>query len=178
VDRAIGFTGRRPNRLGGYGKTSNPYYSWVVEQIGDVIERSYAQGFRRYISGMALGFDKWVAQEILARYEDHKNIVLVAAVPFPSQPAKWNEHDQEEYYEMLDRAEIQMVGEDPWAIGKLMKRNEWIVDNSEALVACWDEKPDGGTWNCIAYARKQGKPVYVINYLDETCRWMNRLGDM
>lgn len=171
---SVGFTGRRPNRLGGYGRSSNPYYEWVLEQIGDVLGRCYEKGYRRFISGMALGFDFWVAEEVLAWQTDRAtaDIVLVAAVPYPSQPAKWNSHDQQKYDNMLRQAEVHTVSDDPWSAGKLFERNKWIVDNSDVLVACWDGRPDGGTWNCISYARQAGKKIYVIDYEKKETRWI------
>lgn len=171
---SVGFTGRPPNRLGGYGRSSNPYYEWVVEQIGDVLGRTYQKGCRRFISGMALGFDFWVAEEVLAWQNDRatSDVILVAAVAFPSQPSKWNSSDQDKFDDMLRQAEVHTIGGDPYSNGKLFERNRWIVDNSDVLVAGWDERPDGGTWNTVSYARKQGKMIYVINYERKVCKWM------
>lgn len=44
----------------------------------------------------------------------------------------------------------------------MQKRNEWMIDNSDAIIAVWDGTPSG-TANTIEYARKQGKPVLVID---------------
>lgn len=48
-------------------------------------------------------------------------------------------------------------------------RNEWMVDNGDQGLALWNGKESGGTYNCIKYAEKKGKPVVNIwrNY-DQT----------
>lgn len=35
---------------------------------------------------------------------------------------------------------------------KMQRRNAWMVDHCDFLLACWDGSP-GGTGNCMAYAR-------------------------
>jgi hypothetical protein len=37
-----------------------------------------------------------------------------------------------------------------------------MVDNSDAVIAIWDSGPSG-TGNTVEYAKKQGKPVLVID---------------
>lgn len=44
----------------------------------------------------------------------------------------------------------------PWVY---QDRNEWMVDESDEVIAWWDERPGGGTYNCIQYAEKVNKHV-------------------
>ncbi|MBD2505254.1 hypothetical protein H6G83_32420 [Anabaena azotica FACHB-119] len=44
--------------------------------------------------------------------------------------------------------------------GKLMKRNEWMVDQCHRLVALHDGST-GGTGNCVNYAKS--KKVHIVN---------------
>jgi len=46
-----------------------------------------------------------------------------------------------------------------------------MVDNSDATIAVWDGQPSG-TGNTVEYARKQGKPVLVIDPTEKTERWL------
>jgi uncharacterized phage-like protein YoqJ len=34
-------------------------------------------------------------------------------------------------------------------------RNQWMVDHAMVVMAVWDGKQSGGTWNCIQYARQR-----------------------
>ena len=59
----------------------------------------------------------------------------------------------------------------PYAVWKMQKRNEWMVDNCDAVIAVWDGAP-GGTANTVDYARKLGKSVLVIDPVEQTEKWI------
>ena len=105
------------------------------------------------ISGMAQGWDTAVA---LAAIE--LDIPLVTAEPFLGQAAKWPTPAQQLHARILGEARVRYVISDghyaPW---KFQKRNEWMVDRCDRLLALWNGTP-GGTANCMAYADKQQKP--------------------
>lgn len=42
------------------------------------------------------------------------------------------------------------------------KRNEWMVDNSDAGLAFWNGKESGGTYKCLEYAKSKNRPVLNI----------------
>ncbi|MBQ6599911.1 MAG: hypothetical protein IJH79_20370, partial [Lentisphaeria bacterium] len=46
-----------------------------------------------------------------------------------------------------------------------LERNKQIVDRSDILLAVWDGK-SRGTKNTLSYARKAGKPIFLINTVD------------
>lgn len=142
-------TGHRPNKLGGY--------EWNSIQQG-ILERTTEELLRLkpslVVSGMALGFDQILACIAL----EHK-IPLLAAVPFRGQEQAWPEDSQRYYRNILaDAAEVVYVCDGGYAPNKMQRRNEWMVDNCDLLLACWDGSP-GGTGNCIRYATKVGRAM-------------------
>ena len=72
-------------------------------------------------------------------------------------------------FQKADR--IVETSDDPYAAWKMQKRNEWMVDNSGAVIAVWDGTPSG-TANTVKYARKQKKAVLVIDPVKETEAWI------
>lgn len=42
------------------------------------------------------------------------------------------------------------------------KRNRYMVDQADYIIAVWNGKPSG-TGKTLQYAQQQGKPVRVIN---------------
>jgi len=62
----------------------------------------------------------------------------------------------------LDKYKIKGYTEDRYYPAKMQKRNEYMVDNSNIVIAVWDGTK-GGTYNCVKYAEKLGKEVIIIN---------------
>lgn len=112
---------------------------------------------RCVISGMAIGFDTYLAREALAQ-----KIPLVAAVPFSGQEAPWPDNARKEYRRLLSRAtRVQIVEDGGYANWKYHRRNQWMVDNCDILLAAWNGK-SGGTANCVAYARQVRRRIEFL----------------
>ena len=157
TDFVIAVTGHRPDKLGGY-TPNNPMQAWVKAGI-EVAFRTLPP--TKVITGMALGVDQWAAHICLAL-----NIPFVAAIPCDNQERLWPEKAQEEYRHLLRFASrIEYVPGGPYQPWKMQKRNEWMVDNANLVVSVWDQS-DGGTANCVAYARKKGREIFNINPKD------------
>lgn len=149
-------TGHRPDKLGGY-KTPNPLYNKVVKKTFEVLDALKPE---TVISGMALGFDT-----ILFKCALERGIPIIAAVPFDGFSSKWPEATQKEYEALLKRAkEVKYICDPGYATWKMQKRNEWMVDESQLLFGMWDGS-EGGTGNCIAYAKKydDSQEILIIN---------------
>lgn len=111
----------------------------------------------KVITGMAIGFDQLVADVCIKM-----NIPFVAAVPFDGQENMWPEFAKQRFYKLLLQAqEIVVVNDGTYAAWKLLKRNEWIVNNSDALV-CYMVERRTGTKHCVEFAEKKKKSIYNI----------------
>lgn len=107
---------------------------------------------------MALGVDQdfaFVCTEM--------KIPWVAAIPFVGQESQWPRTSQEFYKELLSYAYCTFVvtggGYSPH---KMQRRNQWMVDNCDLLVAVWDGT-NGGTGNCVEYAQSVNREIYRIS---------------
>lgn len=117
------------------------------------------------ISGMALGFDQLAARVCL-----YIGIPLIAAVPAKEQPNRWPEKAVKRYYKILAMAdevvyvdqERKYADESDTFIDKLFKRNKWIVNNSDYVLAYYLDALTGGTVSTMRFAIKQHKPVIVF----------------
>jgi uncharacterized phage-like protein YoqJ len=143
---SICFSGHRPNRLGGFD-VNNPVALWVRDRLRGAIERAVARGIVTFVSGGALGVDQWAADIVieLRREQEkrspigHRTIELIIARPFPSQPKRWPTEARRHYEKILQQADrIVETSNDPYAARKIQKRNEWMVDNTDAVIAVWD----------------------------------------
>ncbi len=150
----VAFTGHRPDKLGGY-KIPNPTYNYVCQQIEKTLIDLKPD---KVISGMALGVDQWAA------YISYKlKIPFLAAVPFEKQDSAWPEKSRNAYKKLLDVAsEIVIVSPGGYARMKMQTRNEWMVNHCDKLIAVWNGS-DGGTGNCVNYAKSINKEIIYIN---------------
>lgn len=115
----------------------------------------YTDGIVSVTGGMADGFDLWAMDE--ARI---LGIPLIAARPWAGHAP--SRQDEELYFRVLEsaikRVDISDTDKFPgnWCY---FKRNEWLVDNCDALLCYWDGDSSGGTHHCRDYAKKKGIPV-------------------
>lgn len=156
-------TGHRPDKLGGYGdgvleRLTLTATKWL-QFIGD-------RAPEKIISGMAQGWDTAVALSAI-----RLGIPLVCAIPFEGFQSRWPTQAQGRFKTILDSAsQVHVVCEGKYAPWKMQKRNEWMVDNSDEILALWDGVSEGGTKNCIDYAIKQDKPIvnlFKLSRIDE-----------
>lgn len=152
----IAFTGHRPNKLGGYklpNPTKDKIQSFLTEIIGNLKPD-------KAISGMALGVDQWAAETCITL-----GIPFIAAIPFIGQDKIWPTHSQIAYKSLLSKAcEEIVVCEGGYLPEKMLKRDCWMVDNCDKLIAVWDGT-NGGTGHTVKYAKDIGKPIERINPL-------------
>lgn len=111
-------------------------------------------------SGMALGWDQAIAYSAILC-----SIPFVAAIPFDGFNSKWDSEQKRLHDQLVGYAYLVHHVCDPGYAGwKMQKRNEWMVDHTVGVLACWDGVKKSGTYNCIKYANKKKKEI--INLFD------------
>lgn len=148
-------TGHRPNKIGGYSMDNLMRLVYIAEKALEDLKP------HEIICGGALGWDTAVAIATIRR-----NIPLTIAVPFEGQDKIWPQESKDRYQKILDKAnEVVLVNEGEFAGWKMQKRNEWMVDNADEILAFFIEGSEGGTRNCIEYALGQRKNIH--NYYED-----------
>lgn len=146
----VAATGHRPDKLGGYSDA-------VLDRLTDlacVYLGRFDPPLDRVISGMAQGWDTAVALAAI-----QCAVPLICAEPFLGQQEVWPLAAKQRYSFIESKAHtVYVVCEGGYAAWKMQKRNEWMVDHSSRVVALWNGTA-GGTANCVAYAKKQQRPI-------------------
>lgn len=144
----IAATGHRPDKLGGY---SDAIAEKLMRLAWGALLSERPEGV---ISGMALGWDTAVARAAIML-----GIPLIAAVPFKGQEHQWPALAQYDYRKLLARAaRVEIISLGDYSARAMQRRNEWMVDESNRLLALWDGS-SGGTANCVAYAGRKDREV-------------------
>ncbi len=158
----LGISGHRPDKLDGYDLDTMYYQKMILYFISFFREHAV----KRVYTGMALGVDQVAALAVLRLKSYDAKIQLVCCIPCRNHSCKWPKASRELYGEILDESdEIIMVSNEEYQPYLMQKRNMYIVDNVEHMLAVWDGS-SGGTANCIEYARKVGRPVTIWNPMD------------
>lgn len=184
------FTGHRPDgkpekdKLGtGYSISNERVQAYSGMLRHTLIDLIMKEGAHTFISGGAIGIDQiafWTVEQLKRDFPTIHNIV---AVPFRNQYSVWrNKEIVDWYHKMLSRANS-VVFVDEYGqrensryasvgqIGvadrsnvkqKMDKRNEYMVDCSNTVIAVWNGTA-GGTGNCVKYAEQQGKRIIRLN---------------
>ena len=171
--KSIAFTGHRPNKLYGYD-LNNEGYNELRNILNTILKNEiYKYDADTFITGGALGFDTlafYVCDNLIQDYGGNQ----ILAIPFEKQANAWPRESQITYKEMkkvstciyvddYKKYNVKGIKGGEYHPAKMQKRNEWMVDNCDMLIGCWDGVEKGGTWNCLKYAKKLNKEIIIID---------------
>lgn len=109
INMVVAFTGYRPEKMPFVeSKKDEAYLKFRKRQL-QVIERLIERGCTHFISGVAMGFDTWVAEDILALQKNNSSLELECAIPFPGQADRWSTSDQKRRYKILTHATSSVI---------------------------------------------------------------------
>lgn len=170
----ITVTGHRPNKLGNAYDVKHPTNIAIGKQMrAFILEKAEfdteTNTFRdedavTLISGMALGVDTlWALVALRLKRDFPTKFTLECAIPCQNHSSRWIKESKDLYDDILARADkVTLVSDAPYNASLMQKRNEYMVDNADMVFAVWDGTK-GGTGNCVSYAVKQQKTVYVLH---------------
>lgn len=170
---SIAVTGHRPNKLWGYDLNHNKYKqleSLIIKTIAEIWDKkSYPKLMHQVpiecISGMALGVDTIFANSVLRIKTEFTSLIkLVAAIPCLHQETLWSNNDKIRYRNIISLAdEVVYVSKEPYSKGCMNKRNQYMVDRCNILLAIWNGDNTGGTADAIRRAEKADKEIIIID---------------
>ena len=109
INMVVAFTGYRPEKMPFVeSKKDEAYLKFRKRQL-QVIERLIERGCTHFISGVAMGFDTWVAEDILVLQKNNSSLELECAIPFPGQADRWSTSDQKRRYKILTHATSSVI---------------------------------------------------------------------
>lgn len=156
-------TGHRPKGFTFKYGTDNVKHNKYLKILEDKIKLAINRfGITNFISGMAIGVDLDFADIVLNLREIYP-INLECAIPCNNQTLKWSDKDKLRYESILKRAdEINIISE-RYTPECMLKRNRYMVDKSELVIAVFNGIEKGGTWYTINYAKKLNKHIELID---------------
>lgn len=129
------------------------YKGTYNKELEDAIRRLYADGYRTFMSGMAVGFDLAAAEMVLALRNELKGISLIAVIPFEGMEQRFSEEDKARFATILAKADDRVILAPRYSSELYALRNNYLVDNSSAVIAYFDGSK-GGTAYTVRRAVK------------------------
>ena len=159
---SIAFSGHRPHRL----PDGKKQLSELEDRIEHELHRLHKLGYDTVLCGMAEGADLLCYEAILSYNTfrpDHEKIRMHCVLPymtFPERPSFMNRNDAN-----LDSASADQVTviSPTYQPGCFHKRNRFMVDSADILLALYDGRSFGGTAYTMKYARQKGKEVIILH---------------
>ena len=155
------FTGHRPEHLPWGRDEDDPRCRALKILLRRTVQQVYDRGFRTFLCGMARGCDTYFCEEVLHLRDRVQNITVEAAIPCLSQSSGWTPEQRSRYQDLLALCNYRTVVQEKYDAGCMHRRNRYMVDHSQLLLAVHDGSP-GGTRYTIEYALRQRRDVLVL----------------
>lgn len=158
--KACCFTGYRPEKSPFPYDTRNAEYIRFENKLLEAIGQTISDGYDTFYCGGAMGFDLLAAELLLIMRPLH-NFRLVVAVPYVGQENGFSDDWKARYKKVLSQADEIVYVSQEYHMRCFAERNEYMVDNSERIIAFCDGKK-GGTLNTLRYARRKNREIINI----------------
>lgn len=162
------FTGHRAQKLPFKHDERDPLCVRIKQRLREeIVYRIEECGVTHFITGMAMGVDMYAAEIVLELKKDYPFITLEAAIPYEEQAASWAEPLRDRYFSIIEHCDKETMLQTHYTRSCMFVRNRYMVDNSDCVIAVYNEGLSGGTKNTVDYAKKKGKELIIIDPL--TC---------
>lgn len=156
------FTGHRPEAFSFGLDETDPSCCLLKRNIKKEIAALIESGATSFITGMALGVDTWCAEAVLELRES-SGIALIAALPYPEQSRSWSEAQRERYFGILERCNERITVSSHYSRFCMFKRNRYMIERADTLLAVWNGSKSGGTAYTLSYAKKLRRRIIVLD---------------
>lgn len=157
------FTGHRPNKLP-WGKDENQSCCRRFKfELRDILERKIRyEKYSHFITGMAMGIDM-IAAEMIIKLKKKHNITLEAAIPCEEQYRGWFKPYVDRYKAILEQCDKITYIKKHYTLDCMKKRNQYMVNSSDLVIAVWNKDPHSGTAQTINYAKLIDKKILILD---------------
>lgn len=107
-----------------------------------------------FLCGMAVGFDLAAAEAVMRVKQDNRSVRLKCVIPFSEQTKYFSYEDQLRYARVLESADEVVVLEGEYSQLVFLRRNDYLVDHADMILAYFKDGSKGGTAYTIRRARK------------------------
>lgn len=127
----------------------------ITQLLRQEILKAIADGYTHFISGFATGADLMFA-DIVVQLKAVYPITLEAAIPYPGRMKT----PDKTFQRLIRCCDAVKIHSDCYFKGCYARRNRYMVDQSQRILAVYDGRTTGGTASTLRYTA--GKEVRVV----------------
>lgn len=133
---------------------------YIKNELRKVIQKTLDKNYRHYISGFANGGDLIFIETVLEFKERYPGIRIEAAIPYRERLKSKNK----QFQNLIMKCDYIEICSEEYSKQCYSRRNDYILERSDLVIAIYDGRPKGGTYNTIQKAIKLNKNLSVIRY--------------
>ena len=104
------------------------------------IELAVSDGYVTFMSGFADGVDIEFVEIVVEIKKDNPDIIIEVALPYRDRLRTKNK----QFHELLNKCDIITVTSEEYNKSCFHKRNKYMIENSERIIAVFDRRQKGG----------------------------------
>ena len=131
--------------------------------LREQIQRLALQGVCTFQTAMERGAELLSAQTILKCKETDAQIRLECVIPYEEQAALWTEEERDTYFTIIAQCDREIRLQAGYTPDCMEKCCQYLLKNSEYVLAICDETIHNETEKMIRRAREMGRKVIVIH---------------
>lgn len=162
--KTVAFTGHRPEKLPWGNNENTPEAALFKFRLREALEYLIGRGYVNFLSGAARGFDTIAAEIVISLREVYPWIKLTVVLPCADQAARWNADDRARWENIVHNSDHVETLAQAYDKGCMFRRNRYLVDNADLVLAACQKGNTGGTAMTVDYARKKGVKVRRLSF--------------
>lgn len=158
------FTGHRPSGFAwDYEDKDCALHKDYLLRLEYFIERAITcNKTQRFICGSALGADADCAETVIRLRNKYPYVHLEIAEACEKYGESYAPKNKSRYLAIISQADSVYNACKQYTPWCMARRNQYMVDNANILIAIWNGEEKGGTFNTVKYALKKGLPIRYL----------------
>lgn len=133
----------------------------VVRQgLEQAVRQAIADGYTAFISGFADGVDLTFAESVSQAMQENPKIKLIAALPYRRRLETLQKRELTKT--LIEQCTEIYVAAEEYLPSVYVKRNRYMVERSDRVIAVYDGRDSGGTVGTIRLAHQMKKELCEI----------------
>ena len=162
--KTVAFTGHRPEKLPWGTNDNSPEGALFKFRLREALEYLIGRGYVNFLSGAARGFDTIAAEIVISLREVYPWVRLTVVLPCADQAVRWNAEDKRRWENIVHNSDHVETLAPVYDKSCIFRRNRYLVDNADLVLAAYHKGSSGGTAMTVDYAHKKQVEVRRISF--------------